>query len=104
MNLVWNEKSFLRLQEALDEARRELPSQPVSYWRVVDMRLGYSQGMGEHGWQEIADHVSPPWKPISERTIRRIYQDALDRMRVSMVKKLLPCRLSNELGTCSKGE
>ena len=104
LNLVWNEKSFLRLQEALDEARRELPSQPVSYWRVVDMRLGYSQGMGEHGWQEIADHVSPPWKPISERTIRRIYQDALDRMRVSMVKKLLPCRLSNELGTCSKGE
>jgi hypothetical protein len=90
LNLVWNVKNFQRLQEALDEARRELPSTPVDYWRVVDMRLGYSKGMGEHAWQEIADTVAPSWKSVKEWQVRRIYQEALALMRDSLVKKLLP--------------
>jgi len=90
LNLVWNTKNFQRLQEALDEARCELPSTPVDYWRVVDMRLGYSKGMREHAWQEIADTVAPSWKPVKEWQVRRMYQDALALMRDSLVEKLLP--------------
>jgi hypothetical protein len=99
LNLVWTERNFQRLQEAIDDARKELPTTPVSWWMVLDMRLGYSQGMGEHGWQEIASTLSPPWKPISERAVRRIHQAALDQMRISLVNKLLPCRIPKELGT-----
>jgi hypothetical protein len=90
LNLVWNAKNFDRLQEAIDEARRELPTEPINYWFVVDMRLGYSKGMGEHGWQEIADTLAPSWKRIGEWQVRRIYSAALARMRDSLVQKLLP--------------
>jgi hypothetical protein len=90
LNLVWNAKNFERLQEAIDEARRELPSTPVDYWRVIDMRLGYSKGMREFGWQEIADTLSPSWKPIGEWRVRRVYNEALALMRDSLVEKLLP--------------
>jgi hypothetical protein len=95
LDLVWNAKNFERLQAAIDEGKRDLPSTPINVWRVIDMRLGLSEGMPEHGWQEIADTISPSWKPIPEHQVRRTFIWGLAFLREHLVKTLVPQKIYN---------
>lgn len=90
IDLVWTAKNFERLQEAIEDGKRDLPSTPIDQWRVIDMRLGLSEGMKEHGWQEIADVIAPSWKPIPEHQVRRAYHAGLAFLKTHLIKTLVP--------------
>jgi hypothetical protein len=92
IGLMWTAKNLKRLQEAIEEGKRDLPSQ---HWRIIDMRLGLSEGMKEHKWTEIADIISPSWKPIPEHQVRRAYHAGLDFLREHLVKTLMPENIFN---------
>jgi hypothetical protein len=92
IDLVWNAKNFERIQDAINEGKRELPS---DQWRIIDMRLGLSEGMGEHGWVEISDHFSDAGKNIPEHQVRRSYHAGLAFLKAHLIKTLLPEKIFN---------
>jgi len=90
LNLVWTEENFNRLQRAIDSGRRKLPKRPFDAWLVIDMRLGLSEEMKEHGWQEIANHFSSPWKRMTPRQAKYAYDTALTFLKSHLIKTLVP--------------
>lgn len=96
IGLLWTEKNLNRLQIVLDEAKRLLPTKTFSHWIVINMRLGLSEGMQEHTWEEIAEQVTT-FKEITERMVRYAYNEGLKSIKAHLINSLMPDKkLTNE--------
>jgi hypothetical protein len=89
IGLLWTEKNLNRLQIVLDEAKKLLATKPYSLWMVINMRLGLSEGMIEHKWEDIAEQVST-WKPLTVRQVKYAYEQGLRSMKAHLVNTLMP--------------
>jgi hypothetical protein len=92
IGLLWNKENWTRLHVALDEAKKLLPIKPFSVWLVIDMRIGFSQGMKQQTWAAIAEQVSPSWKRVTERQVRYAYDQGLATMKAHLLSMLMPVR------------
>jgi len=92
LNLMWTAENFDRLQEAIESGRRQLPLHPFDVWRVIDMRLGLSEGMEEHSWKDLASSVSRPWDhvTVTARQAKYAYDSGLKFLKVHLMRTLVP--------------
>ncbi len=90
IKLLWTDENLKRLRIVLDEAKAILPTKPFSVWLIIDMKIGFSQGMTQYTWEEIAKQVSSSWKPVTERQVRYAYDQGLAVMKAHLISKLLP--------------
>jgi hypothetical protein len=90
IKLLWTDENLKRLRVVLDEAKAILPTKPFSVWLIIDMKIGFSQGMTQYTWEEIAKQVSSSWKPVTERQVRYAYDQGLAAMKAHLISKLLP--------------